>query len=198
MKKIHLLYVLCFILVIAIGCQRDPKEPKMTEEDQDQDLQEVSSPSKERIEVELMNQEGISIGTATLTEEKDGVQIHVEANHLTSGLHGFHIHEKGLCETPNFESAGGHFNPDHKNHGFDDPAGAHAGDMENLRVEEDGTVDTKIMNDQVTLKKDAINSLFSKEGTSLMIHANPDDYKSQPAGDAGERIVCGVISKAEK
>src|SRR5690606_30992804 len=95
----------------------------------------------EPLEVELIDQEGIQVGTALLTEEADGVHIKVDAHHLPEGLHGFHIHEKGICETHDFESAGGHFNPDKKNHGFDDQNGPHAGDMVNLEVHADGTVE---------------------------------------------------------
>src|SRR5699024_6073630 len=127
-----------------------------------------------------------------------GVHIALDAHHLKPGVHGYHIHEHGLCEPPTFESAGGHFNPTNKQHGFDHPEGPHAGDMENIEVKEDGTVKVTVVNKDVTLKKNEANSLFQKEGTSLMIHAKPDDYVSQPAGDAGDRIVCGVISQPEK
>src|SRR5699024_2249947 len=107
-------------------------------------------------------------------------------------------HEKGSCEAPTFESAGGHFNPDDKKHGFDHPDGPHAGDIEKLEVMEDGTVDATFLNDRVTLEKDQANSLFYEEATALVIHAEPDDYYSQPAGDSGNRIACGVISPSKE
>jgi len=189
------------VVIVALGCQDRPEEPEMNEESQqDENAIEVDKEEKETkepLEIELIDQEGIQVGIASLTEEADGVHISVEAHHLPEGLHGFHIHEKGICETPDFESAGGHFNPDGKNHGFDDPEGPHAGDMVNLEVHADGTVEQIFINDRVTLEKGEPHSLFSKDGTTLMIHADADDYESQPAGDAGERVVCGVISEGE-
>src|SRR5699024_2015253 len=157
---------------------------------------EVHAEMKE-LEVELINTDGVGVGLATLKEKGDGVHIEVDAHHLEPGLHGFHIHERGLCEAPTFESAGGHFNPTNKKHGFDNPEGPHAGDIVNIEVKEDGTVKANFVNDMVTLKEGVANSLLGKEGSSLMIHADPDDYVSQPAGNAGDRIVCGVISAPE-
>lgn len=196
MRTYYTIFVVMSVLLIATGCKQTPKEPEVRMDNEA--IQEVSSEKKERIEVDLINQEGISIGSATLHEDKAGVRIDVEANHLAAGLHGFHIHEKGICEPPSFESAGGHFNPDHKKHGFDNPEGPHAGDLENLEVRADGTVEQQFLNNRVTLKEGAPNSLFSEEGTTLMIHADPDDYKTDPAGNSGERIVCGVISEGKK
>src|SRR5690625_3780463 len=194
MKKQIVFFLFVFMVMLVAGCQNDPKEPEMREEGMDEsEAIEVDKETSEKVapvEVELIDQEGISVGKATLQEEADGVHIAVSAHHLPEGLHGFHIHEKGICETPDFESAGGHFNPEEKNHGFDDPEGAHAGDMVNLEVHEDGTAEQIFINDRVTLEQGVPNSLLSKEGTALMIHSDPDDYVSQPAGDAGERIVC--------
>ncbi|MEI3611218.1 superoxide dismutase family protein [Pseudogracilibacillus sp. SO30301A] len=196
------LLLLTIVTITLFGCQDRPQEPEMNEESQEEyDAIEVDKGEKETresLEIELIDGEGIQVGIATLTEESDGVHIAVAAHHLPEGMHGFHIHEKGMCDTPDFESAGGHFNPGGKNHGFDDPEGPHAGDMVNLEVHADGTAEQIFINDMVTLKKDVPHSLFSEEGTTLMIHADSDDYVSQPAGDAGERIVCGVISKKEK
>lgn len=193
MKRVYLLVIMCITLLVIAGCQQNLKKPQMGEGDEA--AQEVSSESKDKIEVDLMNQEGVPVGTAVLKEVEEGVQISVEAHHLSEGAHGFHVHEKGMCEAPSFESAGGHFNPDHKKHGFKNPEGPHAGDIENLEVGADGTVEQVFVNDRVTLKKGVANSLLNEEGTSLIIHADPDDYISQPAGDAGERIACGVIYK---
>src|SRR5699024_12204278 len=104
------------VVIVALGCQDRPEEPEMNEESQqDENAIEVDKEEKETkepLEIELIDQEGIQVGIASLTEEADGVHISVEAHHLPEGLHGFHIHEKGICETPDFESAGGHFNPD--------------------------------------------------------------------------------------
>lgn len=195
MKKYIL--AVCMLTTLLVACQndRDQMEPEYESMEEGQSI-EVNKEAKEAVElkVNLVDREGVEIGYATLKEEADGVHIHLTAHQLPEGLHGFHIHEKGICEPPSFESAGGHFNPDGKNHGFDDPQGPHAGDMENIEVLADGTVDVKVINDRVTLKRGEVNSLLQDEGTSLMIHRNPDDYITQPAGNAGDRIACGVIS----
>lgn len=145
--------------------------------------------------VELKNGEDKKVGTAELKQEAEGVVIKLEASDLPPGTHGFHIHEAGKCEAPTFESAGGHFNPTNANHGFDDEKGPHAGDLPNLEVGEDGTVDIEVVAENVTLLADEPNSLLGPEGTALVIHAEADDGKSQPAGNAGDRIVCGVIGE---
>lgn len=200
MKKYLALISMIIIFMMLVACQndRDEMEPELNALEEENKTVEVNKETNDmELTINLIDREGIDIGTARLTEEADGVQIHLTAHQLPEGLHGFHIHEKGLCETPNFESAGGHFNPDGKNHGFDDLEGPHAGDMENIEVLADGTVDVKVLNDRVTLKKGEANSIFHDEGTTLIIHKDPDDYVSQPAGNAGDRIACGVIQPAK-
>lgn len=198
MKRV--LFVSLLLVVVVSGCKKEIDEPEMRGDAMDSaELNDQAVHAEvEPLEVELMNEDGVGVGVAIFSEGDKGVQIELDAHHLNPGVHGFHIHEKGICEAPTFESAGGHFNPTNKKHGFDHPEGPHAGDMENIEVEDDGRIKVTIINDMVTLKEGEVNSLISKEGTSLMIHANPDDYVSQPAGDAGERIVCGVISFPEK
>ncbi|MBU5593804.1 superoxide dismutase family protein [Amphibacillus sp. MSJ-3] len=143
-----------------------------------------------------MNSEGMQVATATLTEkDTDGVHIVLEGENLPPGEHGFHIHEVGECIPPDFESAGGHYNPTNSKHGFEHPEGPHAGDLENIVVNEDGTVYAELDAPMVSLKRDHENTLFTKAGTSLVIHANPDDYISQPSGNSGKRIACGVIGE---
>src|SRR5690625_4293007 len=161
MNKQIFLSLFLFMVILATGCQNNSKEPEMKEEGMEEseaiEVDKETGENETAIEVELINQEGVSVGAATLTEETDGVHIAVSAHHLPEGLHGFHIHEKGICETPTFESAGGHFNPEGKNHGFDNPEGAHAGDMANLEVKADGMVEQTIVNEQVTLEKGEVN-----------------------------------------
>src|SRR5690625_6641375 len=163
------LLLLTTVTIVLFGWQDRPQEPEMNEEGQSEndaiEVDKEEKEAKESLEVELINQEGIQVGTALLTEEEDGVHIAVDAHHLPEGMHGFHVHEKGICETPDFDSAGGHFNPDEKNHGFDDSKGPHAGDMMNLEVQADGTIEQLIINDRITLKKGKSHSLFNKEET---------------------------------
>lgn len=143
----------------------------------------------------LADKEGKTVATATLAETNAGVLITLEASALPPGVHAFHIHESGACEPPDFTSAGGHFNPGDTSHGFEAEGGPHAGDMPNIHVPESGMLTVEVLNPNVTLEPGPPESLFDDDGSALVIHAGADDYTSQPAGDAGTRIACGVIAK---
>ena len=142
---------------------------------------------------DLPDSQGKKVGTAELTQALEGVKIVLTVSGLAPGQHAFHIHTLGKCEGPDFKSAGGHFNPYNKKHGLKNPEGPHAGDMENIQVG-DGAGAAEIVNKQVTLA-DGPNSLFHEGGTAIVIHASPDDNMTDPAGNAGARIACGVITK---
>ncbi len=142
----------------------------------------------------LKDPQGKEVGTATFQPQKGGVEVEVQVSGLTPGKHGFHIHAVGKCDPPDFKSAGGHFNPGGKKHGHMNPEGAHAGDLPNLTVGENGKGKTAYTAKGVTLGEGA-DSLFGPEGTTLVIHADADDEKSDPAGNSGARIACGVIEK---
>jgi Cu-Zn family superoxide dismutase len=144
---------------------------------------------------DLVDGTGKKVGSAELLQTTKGVKLTVQVQGLTAGNHGIHIHETGKCDGPAFKSAGGHLNPEHKEHGLANPKGQHAGDMPNLEVAADGTGKFQFIDEHVTLKTGAPNSLFKDGGTSLVIHAKADDEKSNPAGNAGDRIACGVITQ---
>lgn len=146
------------------------------------------------MDISLKNEKGEEVGTAKLTALANGVRINLEVKNLPPGEKAFHFHEKASCVGPKFESAGSHFAPDKKKHGFDVGGGFHAGDMPNIMVSEQGTAKLEIVNTHVRLGKGK-NSLLKPGGTALVIHAKADDYKSQPAGDAGDRIACGEIKE---
>jgi superoxide dismutase, Cu-Zn family len=143
---------------------------------------------------DIVNGQGEKIGTATFVASDAGVRIDLNVSQLPSGTHGIHIHAVGKCEGPAFTTAGGHLNPDMKKHGKDNPDGPHAGDLMNIEVGVDGTVKTMFLSSSVTLDNGP-NSLFHDGGTSIVIHEKADDYKTDPSGNSGARIACGVIQK---
>ncbi|MGO9174731.1 MAG: superoxide dismutase family protein [Desulfobaccales bacterium] len=143
----------------------------------------------------LVDAQGQKVGEARLTETTQGVKIDLTVENLPPGVHAFHIHDKAVCQAMDFMSAGGHFNPYHKHHGLKNPLGPHAGDLPNITVGPDGRATVSVVANLVTLKDGEINSLFQPGGTSLVIHANPDDEVTDPAGNAGPRIACGPITR---
>ena len=145
-----------------------------------------------KTKADLLNAKGSPVGTAVFTERRGGVELDLKVSGLTPGLHGFHIHNVGRCDAPDFTSAGPHFNPEGKQHGWDNPQGHHAGDLRNLEVGPDGKAHVNVLIPGVTLGEGP-DSLFHEGGTALVIHAKPDDGKTDPAGNAGARVACGVI-----
>jgi Cu-Zn family superoxide dismutase len=143
---------------------------------------------------EIRNAKGVKIGDAKLKEAKGGVTMSVKLANLPAGTHAIHIHEAGRCDASDgFKTAGGHFNPAGKQHGSQNPQGHHAGDLPNFTVAATGKGTFTGTIEGVTLAGTGGNSLFHSGGTSVVVHEKADDYKSDPAGNAGARIACGVI-----
>ncbi len=152
-----------------------------------------AKPVKE-IKVSLVNSQGQPAGTAVLKQKKDGVAVRVSLTNTPFGEHGVHIHQNAVCEAPDFKTAGGHFNPDGKQHGFQNPMGHHAGDTpSNVSVGEDHTGSAAWTLTAVTLQPGAPNSLLSNGGTAIIVHEKADDMKTDPSGGSGNRIACGTI-----
>jgi len=140
----------------------------------------------------IMDADGDVIGAAMLTQRKDEVRVFAWTKGLTPGKHGIHIHAVGLCDPAAFATAGGHFNPEARQHGLENPAGAHGGDLPNLEVRENGIGILHAGNERVSLFEGS-NSLFNADGSALVIHAAEDDQVTDPTGNSGDRIACGVI-----
>jgi Cu-Zn family superoxide dismutase len=142
----------------------------------------------------LLDPQGKEVGSATFAAADRGVRIEVRVKGLAPGKHGFHVHAAGKCEPPDFKSAAGHFNPTGKQHGHENPQGPHAGDLPNIEVGKDGTGQASFVAMGIALG-DGATSVLKPDGTALVVHADADDGRTDPAGNSGARIACGVIER---
>jgi Cu-Zn family superoxide dismutase len=158
----------------------------------------ATPPMTDSVTVDMKNMKGESVGTAWISQKTEkGITIQLDLHGLPSGTHAIHIHNKASCVAPDFKSAGDHFSPKHMKHGDLAKGGPHAGDLPNIEVGVDGMVKTTIESNHLNLGA-SLKSLQKGAGTALVIHAGPDDYKSQPAGNSGDRIACGEIAPLAK
>ncbi len=156
--------------------------------------------AKDAVVVPLKTSTGQDAGTATFEGTKKGqVEIKLKLSNLPIGEHAVHLHEKGVCDAPDFKTAGGHFNPDGKQHGFMNPAGHHNGDLpQNVTIGENHTGEATFKVNYLSMDPAAANSIFANGGTSVMVHEKADDMKTDPSGAAGNRIACGVVTAPTK
>lgn len=159
-----------------------------------------SGPIEQAPAVPLVGPDGQVLGEVRGGDSAEGAVFQIVANGLPAGVHGMHIHDVGLCEGPKFESAGPHWNPEDREHGLHNPQGPHRGDLPNITVGADGSFKGTVTVENSNLRGSRLygfaNQIIDDNGAALVIHAKPDDYTSQPSGDAGDRIACAVLGAA--
>lgn len=162
----------------------------------------AAGPIGEAPSVPLVNTTGQIIGEVRGGDSASGAVLEIDAHGLPPGIHGIHIHDVGLCNPPDFKSAGAHWNPTARQHGEENPNGAHMGDLQNVTVAADGTLKARIVVPGTYLRKAGRNAkpgaveILDANGAAIVIHAQPDDYKTDPSGNSGDRIACAVLGEA--
>lgn len=157
---------------------------------------EAQKPPKKTVKIKLETSHGQPAGTVTFSNVKNGVKMKISLENIPFGEHAVHIHEHAVCDAPDFHGAGGHFNPAGKHHGYNNPEGHHNGDLpRNVSVGEDHRGEATFVLHDISLDPSAPDSIFANGGTSVVVHEKADDMKSDPSGNAGNRIACGVVKE---
>jgi Cu-Zn family superoxide dismutase len=192
----HRIYLIAAVSAVALisACQK-PAEPAANDMATANDMGAMNeaAPAATAQSAQLMDAGGKAIGTVEMSEDASGLTLKVTAAGLPAGTHGVHLHEKGMCEGPKFESAGAHWNPMTKQHGRDNPMGAHLGDLANMDATDGAEATSTYQVAGVTMGGTG-NALADADGTSLVVHAKADDYKTDPSGNSGDRIACAVLA----
>jgi Cu-Zn family superoxide dismutase len=192
----HRIYLIAAVSAVALisACQK-PAEPAANDMATANDMGAMNeaAPAAAAQSAQLMDADGKAIGTVEMSEDASGLTLKVTAAGLPAGTHGVHLHEKGMCEGPKFESAGAHWNPMTKQHGRDNPMGAHLGDLANMDATDGAEATSTYQVAGVTMGGTG-NALADADGTSLVVHAKADDYKTDPSGNSGDRIACAVLA----
>jgi Cu-Zn family superoxide dismutase len=156
--------------------------------------QQQASVTPQEVKVKLVNSGGQPAGTVTFRQVKKGVKMTIKLENIPFGEHAVHIHQNAVCDAPDFHAAGGHFNPSGKHHGFQNPDGHHAGDLPgNVSVGENHRGEASFVLTDISLDPNLPDSIFANGGTSVVVHEHADDQKSDPSGNSGNRIACGVV-----
>jgi superoxide dismutase, Cu-Zn family len=143
---------------------------------------------KNSAEAVIINTNGLPVGKAKVVKGKNGLKVALAVRGLSRGEHGVHLHTTGKCEGPNFGSAGGHWNPGNRMHGLSNPDGSHAGDLPNLLVAKNGRGKLSF-----EIEGGSFRSLIDDDGAAIIIHANSDDQRTDPNGNSGDRVACGIL-----
>jgi Cu-Zn family superoxide dismutase len=192
-SRLHFVAAISAAALIS-ACQK-PAEPAANDMATANDMGAMNeaAPAAAAQSAQLMDADGKAIGTVEMSEDASGLTLKVTAAGLPAGTHGVHLHEKGMCEGPKFESAGAHWNPMTKQHGRDNPMGAHLGDLANMDATDGAEATSTYQVAGVTMVGTG-NALADADGTSLVVHAKADDYKTDPSGNSGDRIACAVLA----
>ena len=189
--RIHRLAALTAVCALAIACTGGPESGKSkATQDPSSFLAASTAP---RATAGLLDAAGKTVGLIEFGEDRVGVHVEMKVLGLPPGKHGVHVHAIGRCEAPAFTTAGGHFNPANKRHGYLTADGPHAGDLGNLEVKANGTGELSFVTPHLSLARARSNSPLVGGGLAVVIHANADDDKTDPSGNSGDRIACGLV-----